>query len=177
MTTYIAFLRGINVGAHNRMKMDELRGLFGSLGYDATRTYGQSGNIVFEATETDERAIRKDITAAIESEFGYDVPVMVRTRAELEAIVEGMPFDDPAGDGIKHYVTFLHEEPTDDQREALLAARSEAERFELRGREVYSELDKDSLGDGRFTDTGKTLGMPATRRTWDVVMAVLNQGG
>ena len=48
MTTYIAFLRGINVGAHNRMKMDELRALFESLDYDDVETYIQSGNVVFE---------------------------------------------------------------------------------------------------------------------------------
>ena len=172
MTTYIAFLRGINVGAHNRMKMTELRALFESLGYDDVETYIQSGNVVFEASESDEKALREDIHDAIEDVFGYDISVMIRTGTELQDVVTGQPFDVSAEDGIKHYVTFLHVEPTDEQVEALLDAQNEAESFVVSGREVYSELDKDALGDGRFTDAGKVLGMEATRRNWDVVTAV-----
>jgi uncharacterized protein (DUF1697 family) len=173
MTTYVALLRGINVGGHNRMKMDDLRALVESLGYDDVRTYIQSGNVVFETAETDEGTLRDDIHDAIAEEFGYDVPVMIRTQSELEDVVAGQPFDVPGADGIKHYVTFLHERPTDEQAEALVEAQNEAESFAVDGRVVYSELDKAALGDGRFTAAGKALGMEATRRNWDVVTAVL----
>ena len=121
---------------------------------------------------TDEEAIRDDIHDAIEGAFGYDISVMIRTRTELQDVVTGHPFDVPAEDGIKHYITFLNEEPTDEQVEALLDAQNEAESFVVSGREVYSELDKDALGDGRFTDAGKIRGIEATRRNWDVVTAV-----
>lgn len=173
MTTYVAFLRGINVGAHNRMRMDELRPLFESLGYDDVETYVQSGNVVFESVESDEGVLRVDIHDGIEDEFGYDISVMIRTRAELVDVVAGQPFDVPGEDGIKHYVTFIHEQPTDEQVGALLDAQNEAESFVVRSRAVYSELDKDALGDGRFTGAGKPLGMETTRRNWDVVTAVL----
>lgn len=176
MTTCIAFLRGINVGAHNRMKMAELRAVFESLGYEAVESYIQSGNVVFETAETDEAALREDIHDGIEDAFGYDISVMIRTRAELEAVVAGQPFDDPGEDGIRHYVTFLHEEPSDEQVEALLAAQNEAESFVVSGRAVYSEIDRAAIGDGRVTDAGKTLGMVATRRNWDVVTATLELG-
>lgn len=172
MTTYITFLRGVNVGAHNRMTMDELRAVFESLGYDAVETHIQSGNVVFETTETDEATLREAVHDAIEEQFGYDISAMVRTRAELDAVVTEFPFDSHAEDGIKHYVTFLHDEPTEQQVEALLAAQNEAESFVVKGRAVYSELDKNSLGDGRFTDGGKPLGMETTRRSWNVVTAV-----
>ena len=172
MTTYIAFLRGVNVGAHNRMKMDELRALFESLGYDDVETYIQSGNVVFEAAGTDEAELREAVHDAIGDEFGYDVSVMIRTREELADVVAGQPFDVPGADGIRHYVTFLHEAPSDEQVEALLDAQTNAESFAVDGRAVYSELDKDALGDGRFTDAGDTLGLEATRRNWDVVTAV-----
>jgi uncharacterized protein (DUF1697 family) len=173
MSPSIAFLRGINVGANNRMKMDELRALFESLGYEDVETYIQSGNVVFETAENDENALRVAIHDAIEDEFGYDIAVMVRTGKELADVVAGQPFEVPGNDGIKHYVTFLHEEPTDDRVETLLDAQSEAESFAVRGRAVYSELDKIALGVGRFTDAGKVLGMEATRRNWNVVTAVL----
>lgn len=176
MTTYISFLRGINVGAHNRMKMDALGALFESLGYDGVKTYIQSGNVGFETAETDEGVLREEIHDAIETEFGYDISVMIRTREELAAVVAGQPFDVPGDDGINHYVTFLHEQPTAEQVDTLLDAQNEAESFAVNGRAVYSELDKDTLGDGRFTDAGKALGMDATRRNWDVVTAVLELG-
>jgi len=173
MTTYIAFLRGINVGAHNRMRMEELRALFVSLGYEDVKTYIQSGNVVFTSEVSDEASIRREIHDAIEAEFGYDISVMLRTREELAAIVADQPFDPRTDDGVKRYVTFLHEEPGPERMANLLEAQSEAESFEVIGRNVYSELDKDALGDGRFTDVGVPLDMDTTRRTWDVVSAVL----
>ena len=173
MPTYVALLRGVNVGAHNRMKMDELRAICESLGYEDVRTYLQSGNVVFEAPNADEATLRTDIHDTIEDAFGYDVAVMVRTREELDSLVAEAPFDGPAGDGVKRYVTFLNEVPGEAGVDALDAAESHAEAFVVRDREVYSELDKDALGEGRFTDVGSVLKLEATRRNWDVVQAVL----
>jgi hypothetical protein len=56
----------------------------------------------------------------------------------------------------------------------LLEPQSDAERFTVSGREVYSELNKNELGGGRFSDVGKKLGLEATRRRMDVVNAVLD---
>ena len=151
MTTYVAFLRGINVGGHNRMKMDDLRELCASLGYADVRTSIQSGNVVFEAADAHDRALADDLTAD----------------------VEGQPFDVTVEEGIGHYVTFLHEEPSEDGVDAPQDAARDGETFEVVGREVYSELDKNVMGDGRSTDAGKKLGTPATRRYWDVVTSVL----
>lgn len=177
MTTYVAFLRGINVGGHNRMKMDELRTVLESAGLENVETYIQSGNVVFEAAETEEGALREAIHDAIEDRFGYDVPVLVRTRAELADIVASLPFDVPGSEGVRHYVTFLDEAPTDEQAEALLDAKHEAESFVVDGRAVYSEIDKTALGDDRRTDVERLLGTAATRRTWNVVTAVLELAG
>lgn len=172
MPTHVAFLRGINVGGHNRMKMDDLRAACESLGLEDVRTYVQSGNVVFEAGAGEPGALADRLHDAIDDSFGYDVTVMVRTREELAAVVEGQPFDEPADGDTKLYVTFLDEEPAEERVEELLAAGNEAESFAVSGREVYSELRKDLLGDGRFTDAGKVLGVPATRQNWDVVTKV-----
>lgn len=173
MTTFVAFLRGINVGGHNRMKMDALRALCASLGYEDVRTHIQSGNVAFEAAGTDEDEVRGGLEAAIADEFDYDVTAMVRTREALETIVEEQPFDVTDEEGIRHYVTFLHEEPDEEGIEALLDAAMDGERFEVVGREVYSRLDKNVMSDGRYTDAGRKLGTPATRRYWNVVTSVL----
>ena len=176
MTTYVAFLRGINVGAHNRMKMAELRECCESLGFADVQTYIQSGNVVFETPETDAATLESELADAIQDSLGYDISVMVRTRAELDEVVANRPFDEPRDEHTKLYVTFLDEAPGDEQVEALLAAQDEAEAFEVRGREVYSRLRKDLMEDGRFTDIGKTLGTSATRRTWNVVERVWRMG-
>lgn len=173
MERYIAFLRAVNVGGHNRMKMAELQALFESLGFESVGTYIQSGNVVFESTETDEGALREMIHDAIEEQFGYDISLMIRTREELTEAVSGQPFDVDGADDIRHYVTFLHDEPTDEQLDALVSDQNEAESFVVSGREVYTELDKEALGGGRYADVGEKLGMETTRRNWHVVTAVL----
>jgi len=173
MPTHVALLRGINVGGHNRMKMHELRAVCESLGFSDVRTHIQSGNVVFEAADADEATLRAELHDAIEAEFGYDVTVMVRTREALEAAVAGQPFDVTGEDGIRHYVTFLNEAPSDDRVAALHDGAMEGESFEVVGREVYSQLDKTVMTDGRYTDAGKVLGLDATRRYWDVVTSVL----
>jgi len=100
---------------------------------------------------------------------------MVRTRTELVEAVDDQPFEEPNDDSIKRYLIFLNEVPTAEQREKLLNSQSEAESFEIRGRDVYSKVDTEKLGPGRFTDAGKKLGMAATRRNWNVVTAVLDR--
>lgn len=174
MTTYIAFLRGINVGTHNRMKMAELRGLCESLGYENVETYIASGNVIFETQETNTNALADDLSDGIADKFGYDITVMIRTAEELAAILDSQPFDEPAAEeNVKRYVTFLADEPGDEQVEQLLATGTEAEEFAVNSRVVYSRIDKDMLENGRFTDAGKLLGVVATRRAWNVVTKVL----
>lgn len=173
--TYVAFLRGINVGAHNRMKMAALRQMCAGLGFENVGTYIQSGNVVFESPETDTDVLRENIEAAIESTFGYDITVMIRTRDEFEDTVGNNPFAAAEEDeNVKLYVTFLHEAPSDEQVQTLLSAQNDAETFAVEEDVVYSKIQADRQQRGRFTDVGKQLGMPATRRNWRVVNKVLD---
>ena len=172
MTTYVAFLRGINVGAHNRMTMDALRDVCESLGVEHVRTHIQSGNVVFETKESDANALGNQLVDAIEDAFGYEISVMVRTREELGEIIDRCPFADPADDATKLYVTFLSDRPDDERVRALPDAGTDAEEFELADREVYSRIRTDEGKRGQFTDVGTVLGVPATRRAWNVVTKV-----
>lgn len=171
METYVAFLRGINVGAHNRMAMADLRTALEAAGLSDPETYLQSGNVVLGTSRADDGGLADEISAAIESTFGYDVTVLVRECSDLVAVVDAWPFDPPAGEN-RQYATFVERAPSADQIERLLAAQSAAETFVVGDRVVYSELDKAALGDGRFTDVERVLGVPATRRTREVVTAV-----
>lgn len=172
-TTYAAFLRGVNVGGHHRLTMDDLRDALAPLGWRDVRTYGQSGNVVFEALETDAAPLADDIEAAVLDAFGYEVPAMVRTRDDLQTVVDRQPFA-PTDDGdTARYVTFLVEPPEPDAVRTLQAVSSDAEAFVVDGREVYSRLRKDLLDDGAFTDVGDVLGTTGTRRRWPVVRQVV----
>ncbi|BCM91007.1 hypothetical protein IAD21_02871 [Abditibacteriota bacterium] len=93
MTTYIAFLRGINVGGH-RVKMDRLRELFRELNLDNVRTYIQSGNVFFDTSRTDRDALTTQIECHLCEALGYEVPVFLRTTTELEQTLQLEPFKD-----------------------------------------------------------------------------------
>ena len=87
----ICLLRGVNVSGKNKLKMQELRELLADAGFDAVQTYIQSGNIIFSSGER-AVAIEKTIAGLITSEFGYQVPTLVRTRQFFEGIVSGCPY-------------------------------------------------------------------------------------
>jgi uncharacterized protein (DUF1697 family) len=89
--TYIALLRGINVGGHT-VKMDVLRGLFAELGFTQVRSYIQTGNIFFESEEVDRQTLRQKIEKHLEKSLGFNVAVCIRTVDELEEIIRLDPF-------------------------------------------------------------------------------------
>jgi len=92
MPTYAAMLRGINVSGHNPIKMEQLRTLCNSLGFQNAETYVQSGNIVFQTTAENPAAVSKSISGAILESFGFDVPVIVRTSKEIRRVIANNPF-------------------------------------------------------------------------------------
>jgi uncharacterized protein (DUF1697 family) len=99
MTTYVALLRGINVGGKNKIKMADLKACMEALGFQDVRTYIQSGNVIFRTGERSRARLIKQIEAALAETFGYDLPVVVRSAAEMQEIVAKAPRDfgsDPA---------------------------------------------------------------------------------
>ena len=168
----IALLRGINLGATNRVAMPELRALMEDLGYDDVATLVQSGNVVFTsgaAPSTLERRLEQ----AIEERLGVAAKVVVRTRDELAAAIDANPFEVP-DDPKNLHVTFLGGEPDAEAAAELEDAELGGDRVAFRGREVYvaykagmgrSELAK-RLGRAK-------LGVTATDRNWNTVTKLL----
>ncbi|MFS4455075.1 DUF1697 domain-containing protein [Maribacter sp. 2304DJ31-5] len=93
MDTYIAFLRGINVGGHKKVPMAQLRNVLENEGFSKVRTYIQSGNVVFESDLDSKRALEELIAQSIEKHFGFEVPVLIRTVKEIHEILANNPFD------------------------------------------------------------------------------------
>jgi uncharacterized protein (DUF1697 family) len=105
MNTYVALLRGINVGGRI-IKKDELAECFEKLGFRQVRTVIQSGNILFQAEETDRKKLTETVESALSEKFKYDARVFVLPQKKLQAIVAATPYktDDP---GLHSYVIFM----------------------------------------------------------------------
>ena len=91
MTTYVALLRGINVGGKNLIKMPALKACFEENGFEDVATYIQSGNVLFASSETRNAALTDRIEAMLAEAFDYVPTVVVRSRRQLRAVVDGAP--------------------------------------------------------------------------------------
>src|SRR5260370_38031029 len=112
MPIYISMLRGIIVGGHKRIKMDQLRRSFEALGFERVKTYIQSGNVVFKTGKTSPAALSKKIEERIVKDFGFSASVISRTAEEMRKMIAENPFLKQRGiDPAKLHVMFLSEPP------------------------------------------------------------------
>lgn len=135
MTRYVAFLRAINVGGHT-VKMDYLRGLFESLGFADVETFIASGNVIFEANESDTAKLGKKIAAHLEANLGYGVETFVRSMQEAAEIAKRCPFVPKKKDD-SVYVAFLHDPLSAAGMSALAAVKNKMNDFAAIGNEIY----------------------------------------
>ena len=91
MNMYVAFLRGVNVGGKNTVRMADLKSCFDSLGYTAVRTYINSGNVLFSADSDSERELERNIEAALHAQFGQPITAMVRSRKDINGLLAHVP--------------------------------------------------------------------------------------
>ena len=170
---YVAFLRGINVGGKNKIKMETLRGVFAALGFTNIKTYINSGNVIFEIDETDDKKLAEKLETAIEKEFSLKIKVMVRTVSEIEEIVKNNPFAGQFEDDKDLHVFFLDEELPEEKRELLLSHNNENEMFAVRNREIFCLLRVSVLDSLIGKDyIGKKLKVSATARNWRTVKKI-----
>ncbi len=107
---YIALLRGINVGGNNRVEMARLKTLFESLGLTDVKTYINSGNVIFSTSKKDTMKLCSEIEKAIEKEFGFSVPTIVKSAEQLKVIAEAIPSGAKNDGDMKCDVLFLWDE-------------------------------------------------------------------
>jgi uncharacterized protein (DUF1697 family) len=157
--TYVGLLRGINVGGHNQIKMAALRDMLGGLGHQDVVTYIQSGNVVFD-TDGDPPDIVRSIETAIETEFGLDIAIALRTPGELAAAAEANPF--------------LKEPPGPDRASATDPTAHRPDEFEIVGSEVHLHCP-DGFGRSKLKNAWleKELGVVSTIRGWNTVDRLL----
>ncbi|HWP06728.1 MAG TPA: DUF1697 domain-containing protein [Polyangiaceae bacterium] len=151
MTTFVALLRAINVGGRNSLPMKTLAGMFEALGCKNVRTYIQSGNVVFEASETLHKRLPKAIHDAIQKECGFSVPVVTRSEAELAKVARAHHFEKRSKDPKALHVAFLADVPGADRIALLDPKRSPPDEFKLIGRDLHLLLPN-GVGSSKLTN-------------------------
>jgi len=174
-TRYVALLRGINVGRAHQLGMPRLTELLTDRGYGNVRTHLRSGNVVLDSDQP-EGELAADLSEAIEREFGFDVPVVVRTGAEMAAVVAGDPFATVATDPARYLVTFFPEPPAPAAVDALPPADSGE--YLVRGRELYLWLP-DGIANTPLAawKWDRLLGVAGTGRNWNTVRKLAELAG
>jgi uncharacterized protein (DUF1697 family) len=162
--TFVALLRGVNVGGRGKLPMAGLRSLFESLGHDDVRTYIQSGNVLFSAKG---RVPAASLESAIARVFGIETTVVLRTPAELARVLERNPF--PAADTTRLHVAFLARRPSAALLAKLDRERYRPEEFSVSGSDLYVHLPA-GLGNARLPGyLDRRLEIPMTVRNWRTV--------
>jgi uncharacterized protein (DUF1697 family) len=171
MPTYVSLLRGINVGGARKVRIEELKRLYGSLGFEGVRTYIQSGNLVFRSRSNEAGELEKIIQGKIQDLFGFDVTVILRTREELERLISRNPFIKTKAREIdKLHVTFLSEIPAKQAVESFDLAKNGKDRYTMADREIFLYCP-DGYGRTKLTNSAfeSKLGVRATTRNWATV--------
>ena len=173
MAQHILLLRGINLASRNRIAMPALRDALTDAGFEDVRTYLQSGNVVLSSP-----AKAPDVARAtqrvIAKEFGHDIAVVTRTRAELAQVVKRNPLGKVARNPKRYQVSFLAAKPTRDVMRRVEETAVEAEQVLAIGREIYA-WHPETVARSRLWAllAGKDLGVTATARNWTTVTKLL----
>ncbi len=169
MERYVAFLRGMNLG-NRRIKNDELRAEFETLGFVDVASFRASGNVIFGADKgRSEGALAGEIEAGLAESLGYEVPVFLRSCAEVAAIAARQPFSAKlvAASKGKLQISLLAEKPTAAARKKVLALASDDDLLAIEGCELFwlpsggtidSELDLKAIDAALGRGTMRTMG-------------------
>lgn len=174
MTTYIALLRGINVGGKHIIKMGDLKQVLEAIGFYEVQTYIQSGNVLFKSSEKKEGIVKK-IEYEIESAFGFSVAVILRTSKELEQIIKNCPFSkqeileaELSSESESVYVCLLTHVSLQEKTQQLNAYRTQSDDYRIVGREVYLLLYH-SISKSKLANNLHKLGVQMTVRNWKTI--------
>lgn len=170
MDTFIALLRAVNVGGTGKLPMEDLRALCATAGFRDVRTYIASGNVVLRCAKT-EAQVKKALEAALHEYAGKPVGVLVRSPAQMRAVLEANPFADSPSNRV--HAIFLDDAPPAD---ALTQARHQrSERIALGKREIYIDYaDADGMRDSKLQIPAAKAG---TARNMNTVAKLAEMAG
>ncbi|HXC07144.1 MAG TPA: DUF1697 domain-containing protein [Bacteroidia bacterium] len=177
-STFVAFLRGINVGGNSIIKMEDLKKLFAKLGFSNLKTILASGNVVFDASEKSTDAITALISAAMEKKMGRKISIMVRALDDLRNMEAAQPFKafNP-GPKAKLFITFVP-----DFKKTWNTVKPEVQKgysiIRITDGMVVSMVPEDSpMGSLDLMEAIESrFGKQVTTRTWNTVQKVVKAG-
>lgn len=105
--TYIALLRGINVGGKGKVSMQALKTCFEEMGLKAVKTYINSGNVIFISENTDTKKLAVEIEESLHATFNFPINVVVKNLAEIKTVVSAIPKSWHGNKEFRHYIMFL----------------------------------------------------------------------
>ena len=176
MAIYISLLRGINVSGQKTIKMDALKKIYEELNFRNVQTYIQSGNVIFQDSDSDCIDLEQKISNRIKGYFGFNIPVIVLNIERLKALIKNNPYIAEGSKEISHlYVTILtsHSEGPDIQ--GISQNNSSEDEFTLTDEAVYLYCPN-GYGKTKLTNTffEKKLKVSATTRNWKTTLELLN---
>jgi uncharacterized protein (DUF1697 family) len=176
MSTYVAFLRAINVAGHAILKMEALKESFAAAGCGSVRTYIQSGNVIFECSEKQALPVFRKIQTQLRGLVGGEPTILYRTIEELERLVKANPFKTIASaPDAKRYVTFLAGPPAKKPRFPLVSVKEALEAVAMKNMDVFIVSGRKKNGFYGFPNNfiEKELGVSGTTRNWSTVMKIV----
>ena len=161
MATYVAFLRGVNLGPNNKIAMPALRAMAEDLGYTDVATYINSGNLIITSPKKT-ATLEREISKAIKDTFGRPIDVAVRTPEQLKKILVENPY--PDGNPSQVTVAFLTKAPAADAKQKVAAVAKDYEPFTFAGQEVYVNYSQ-GIGRSKLAEKFSTIiGVSSTVR-------------
>lgn len=173
MNTYIALLRGINIGGNNILPMPELVAALEAIGAKAVKTYIQSGNAVFRCAECDPAELAGQLTREIGKRHGFAPRVLILGIAALKKAIADNPFPEAERDPSTLSLCFLAAPPSHPNLEKLAAIRKDSERFHLGDGVFYLHTPEGAGRSKLVANAERLLGVPMTGRNWRTVCRIL----
>jgi uncharacterized protein (DUF1697 family) len=170
-TKYVALLRGINVGGKHILPMKQLAEIFADAECGDVRTYIQSGNVIFQAPRTGAEGLSERVARAIQESFGFPVPVILRSSAQLAEVVRSNPFL-RAGEAEKTlYIYFLADRPAASAVKGLDSERFLPDAYKVIDQHIYLHLPN-GMGRSKLTNAyfDSKLSTVSTARNWATVL-------
>jgi len=172
---FVALLRAVNLGSHNKVGMADLREMAEGCGLANARTLLQSGNLVFECDRRKSAELETILERALARDLGVDTPVIVRSAAEWRAVIAANPFRAEAKADPGHLLVMaLKAAPPAAGVADLVRAISGRERVKAHGRELYL-VYPDGVGRSRFSGAiiDRKIGVAGTARNWNTALKLL----
>lgn len=177
MTTYIALLRGINVSGQKKLPMAYLRGMLHKMDFKDISTYIQSGNVVFDMDEKDTETLEEEIKRNIQDTFGFDVPVLVKSKTDFEQIIQQNPFTDrEVLENNQVYFVLLKNTPEKEKLITLQKEEYQNEKFVITEDCVYL-LCQNGYGNAKLSNNliERKLKVSATTRNYRTMAKLLER--